>query len=267
MRSKDVATAADVSIRTLRHYHDLGLLPEPPRSENGYRSYSALDVARVLRIKRLASLGFSLSDIVAMDNASIDDYETTLNALDKELEHKIKELQKQRQVIAELRSEHLDPVLPLEFARAINSLYGESTLINELELSERDKAALLIASSLYSESDSKELRRLAEEAKRIGVLDKLHDIDRRVNSLSPDASSEEQDGLVAETMILLEPLLETLNPDNWSDGAEVDWSLFDNLVESEHNPAKSAVNARIEEEIAKYMKARLQKSTRKSTAQ
>lgn len=63
MRSKEVADFAGVTVRTLRHYHQLGILPEPPRLANSYREYGAVDVARVLRIKRLASLGFSLEQV------------------------------------------------------------------------------------------------------------------------------------------------------------------------------------------------------------
>lgn len=60
MRSKELADLAGVTVRALRHYHQLGLLPEPPRAKNGYREYGAVDLARVLRIKRLSSLGISL---------------------------------------------------------------------------------------------------------------------------------------------------------------------------------------------------------------
>ena len=63
LRSGDVAKLAGVTVRTLRHYRSIGLLPEPPRDDNGYCSYGIEDLARVLRIKRLASLGFSLEDI------------------------------------------------------------------------------------------------------------------------------------------------------------------------------------------------------------
>lgn len=77
MRSNEVAKTAGVTVRTLRHYHQLGLLPEPPRSANGYREYTAADLARVLRIKRLASLGFPLARIGAlleeMDEQAITD--------------------------------------------------------------------------------------------------------------------------------------------------------------------------------------------------
>lgn len=61
---------AIVGPRSLRHYHALGLLPEPSRQANGYREYGALDVARLLRIKRLAALG-PLMD--CLESANWDD--------------------------------------------------------------------------------------------------------------------------------------------------------------------------------------------------
>ena len=64
MRSKEMAKLAGVSVRTLRHYHSLGLMPEPERSANGYRDYSPADLARLLRIKRLASLGLDRKSVV-----------------------------------------------------------------------------------------------------------------------------------------------------------------------------------------------------------
>ena len=66
LRSGELAKLAGVTVRTLRHYRTIGLLPDPPRDENGYCSYGIEDLVRVLRIKRLASLGFSLDDIKGM---------------------------------------------------------------------------------------------------------------------------------------------------------------------------------------------------------
>lgn len=66
LRSGELAKLAGVTVRTLRHYRTIGLLPDPPRDDNGYCSYGIEDLVRVLRIKRLASLGFSLDDIKGM---------------------------------------------------------------------------------------------------------------------------------------------------------------------------------------------------------
>lgn len=68
MRSSDIARLAGVSIRTLRHDHQIGLLPEPPRSANGYRVYAASDLVRVLRTRRLVDLGVPLSRV----NSTVD---------------------------------------------------------------------------------------------------------------------------------------------------------------------------------------------------
>ena len=51
-----------LSRANIRFYEKEGLL-KPTRGENGYRDYSAGDLARLLRIKRLASLGFPLARI------------------------------------------------------------------------------------------------------------------------------------------------------------------------------------------------------------
>ena len=79
LRSGELAKLAGVTVRTLRHYRTIGLLPEPPRGDNGYCSYGIEDLARVLRIKRLSSLGFSLEDIGGM----LDDMDAATSSVQK----------------------------------------------------------------------------------------------------------------------------------------------------------------------------------------
>lgn len=66
LRSNELAKLAGVTVRTLRHYHAIGLLDEPPRQANGYRDYRPEDLLRVLRIRQLASLGFPLDQVAGM---------------------------------------------------------------------------------------------------------------------------------------------------------------------------------------------------------
>lgn len=54
-----------VSVRTLHHYHEIGLLCPTERSESGYRLYTASDIARLQQIKSLRHMGFSLEDVQA----------------------------------------------------------------------------------------------------------------------------------------------------------------------------------------------------------
>jgi Hg(II)-responsive transcriptional regulator len=63
MRSSQVADQAGVNVQTLRYYERRGLLPEPERSDSGYRSYDTQAVRTVRFIKGAQKLGFSLEEI------------------------------------------------------------------------------------------------------------------------------------------------------------------------------------------------------------
>ena len=52
-----------VTPRMVRHYHQLGLLPKPKRSQGNYRLYDDTDVYRLRRIVALKQQGFHLSHI------------------------------------------------------------------------------------------------------------------------------------------------------------------------------------------------------------
>ena len=58
-----VARLAGVSVRTLHHYHQVGLLSPSGRSAAGYRIYSLADLKRLQQILFYRALGFTLDDI------------------------------------------------------------------------------------------------------------------------------------------------------------------------------------------------------------
>jgi len=60
----EVARLGGVTIRTLRHYDDIGLLVPSERRPNGYRGYSNIDIARLQRILTYRELGLGL-DVIA----------------------------------------------------------------------------------------------------------------------------------------------------------------------------------------------------------
>lgn len=55
-----LAILAATTARAIRLYHAAGLMPEPRRSDGGYRLYGPADLAAVIRIRRLRSLGFQV---------------------------------------------------------------------------------------------------------------------------------------------------------------------------------------------------------------
>ncbi|MEW2446584.1 MerR family transcriptional regulator [Streptomyces parvulus] len=63
MRIGELAGAVGVTTRTVRHYHHQGLLPEPERLVNGYRSYTLRHVVVLARIRRLTELGLGLAEV------------------------------------------------------------------------------------------------------------------------------------------------------------------------------------------------------------
>jgi len=77
----ELAEAAGTTVRAIRHYHRLGLLPEPPRSSNGYRVYALEDLVRLMRIRWLAGSGVPLASIPTMLGSATDgDARTDLTA-------------------------------------------------------------------------------------------------------------------------------------------------------------------------------------------
>jgi DNA-binding transcriptional MerR regulator len=59
----EVAELASISVRTLHHYDELGLLVPSERSENGYRHYDDGDLATLQQVLFFRELGFGLADI------------------------------------------------------------------------------------------------------------------------------------------------------------------------------------------------------------
>lgn len=66
MKIGQLAEFAGTTTRTVRHYHRLGLLPEPRRQTNGYRDYTIGDGVRLMRIRRLAASGVPLGSVAAI---------------------------------------------------------------------------------------------------------------------------------------------------------------------------------------------------------
>ena len=63
MRAGQLADAAGVSVQAIRFYERRGLLPAPPRLSSGYRDYPAEMLSRVLLIKQMQGLGFTLREL------------------------------------------------------------------------------------------------------------------------------------------------------------------------------------------------------------
>jgi DNA-binding transcriptional MerR regulator len=63
MQIGEVAERTSLSLRTIRYYEEVGLVPPSARSAGGFRLYTETDVARLLLIRRMKPLEFSLEEM------------------------------------------------------------------------------------------------------------------------------------------------------------------------------------------------------------
>ncbi|MFD7665615.1 MerR family transcriptional regulator [Streptomyces sp. NPDC059788] len=63
MQIGEVAARTELSLRTIRHYEETGLVIPSARSQGGFRLYTEADVARLMVIRRMKPLGFSLEEM------------------------------------------------------------------------------------------------------------------------------------------------------------------------------------------------------------
>ncbi|RDI65055.1 MerR family transcriptional regulator [Nocardia pseudobrasiliensis] len=138
-----LAAAAGVTVRAVRHYHHVGLLAEPERDASGYRRYSAQAAVDLIRIRTLADAGVPLARIDALLHAQPAEFASAITDIDAELQRKIDQLAAYRRRIADLASgESL--VLPAEVVAILNRMRGLGVSEQRVQL-ERDSWILLQA--------------------------------------------------------------------------------------------------------------------------
>jgi DNA-binding transcriptional MerR regulator len=140
-----LADHTGVTVRAIRHYHQIGLLAEPARDASGYRRYDAQAVVDLIRIKTLSGAGVPLARIEGLLTAEPAKFAAAIAQIDKSLENRIAELAQHRRQIAELASgERL--FLPEEVVSLLDQLRDLGVSARTVHL-ERDGWILLAAMS------------------------------------------------------------------------------------------------------------------------
>ncbi|MGW4216579.1 MerR family transcriptional regulator [Streptomyces bacillaris] len=112
----DAAAFVGSTPRAIRHYHEIGLLPEPERGGDGRRRYGYEDMIRLLWIRRMADAGIALDDIrdaFTTDTASTgagrggdgEGITGVLERLEESLAEQEAELRRQRAAVRRMRAE------------------------------------------------------------------------------------------------------------------------------------------------------------------
>lgn len=66
MHIGEVAARTELSLRSLRHWEEVGLLRPSGRTDGGFRLYTDDDVDKILVIRRMKPLGFSIEEMKAV---------------------------------------------------------------------------------------------------------------------------------------------------------------------------------------------------------
>ncbi len=131
--TREVAELAGTSLRTVRHYHDVGLLAVPERNVSRYKQYDVRHLVRLIRIRRYVDLGFSLPQVAEIIDAD-EPPRAQMRGLDDQLAQTIARLEEARRELAAL----------LQEARSAPDLPGELAAVTAGDLTDADRSFLLV---------------------------------------------------------------------------------------------------------------------------
>ena len=96
------AAFGGITVKTVRHYHKLGLIEEPERDSSGYRRYGSTDLLRLVQIRTLATAGVPLAEVGPLLDADAALFAATLADVERQLTERIEELIARRDTLHRL---------------------------------------------------------------------------------------------------------------------------------------------------------------------
>ncbi|WP_020015460.1 MerR family transcriptional regulator [Promicromonospora sukumoe] len=244
MLSSELAELAGVTVRTLRHYHQVGLLPEPPRTSGGYRHYDVGHLVRLLRITRMTALGLPLSALpeVLDDPAAADEL---LDELDRRAAADIERLNARRADIAALRRSGAPPDLPPELSALRSPAAGLSAGMARYEHEQ-----LVLAGHLIGGGDAAGLAALLGDADQEPAVSAA--LTARFYAFPDDAPDDDVAALAGELVAHLGPALARLTGLPPVDARAA--ALLDELAERTLRPVQRDVLRRVQRRLARLGK-------------
>ncbi|WP_406449393.1 MerR family transcriptional regulator [Streptomyces sp. NBC_00876] len=150
------AAFAGVTIKTVRHYHRLGLLAEPERDGSGYRRYRSDELFRLVQVRTLAAAGVPLAGIGDLLDADPQTFAATLDDIHHQLTERIDDLIARRDRLDRL--DHGDRALLPDRACAILDRLAGLGFSTDYVAGQRE--ALVLARALVPEVFDSFLTRL-----------------------------------------------------------------------------------------------------------
>ncbi|MFF6882144.1 MerR family transcriptional regulator [Streptomyces sp. NPDC012421] len=206
MRIGEIAALVGVTPRAVRHYHHLGLLPEPARLPNGYRAYGIRDAVLLARVRRLTELGLGLDevrDVLADDEGR--ELVDVLEELDADLARQEAVIHERRArlagLLAEARAGRLTAEGPV--SPELAALLAGVGKLPDSPMAVKDREILALLDTVVPAEERERLMRLMHEVSGnagevYGLLDALADADAddpRVEEAARALASALPDGI------------------------------------------------------------------------
>ncbi|SDD98733.1 MerR family transcriptional regulator [Auraticoccus monumenti] len=118
-----LARYVGVSTKTIRFYHQKGLLAEPARDASGYRRYTAQQVVELIKVRTLAEAGLPLADIREVTAEDDSDLATHIQRADRDLSDRIRRLRATQRRLRQLAAGTLQ-LLPGDVTAHLEQLPG-----------------------------------------------------------------------------------------------------------------------------------------------
>ncbi|MFF8030636.1 MULTISPECIES: MerR family transcriptional regulator [unclassified Streptomyces] len=189
MRIGELAGVVGVTTRAVRHYHHLGLLPEPERLGNGYRDYTLRHAVVLARVRRLTELGLGLAEVrdVLADDAGKDLVEV-LTELDEDLARQEEAIRDRRARLRALLESEGALAAGGPVSAGLGALFREMAHLTDSPMAARDREMLALVETAASPEERERLAGLlsgvmtapggVERALTVyGLLDSLADAD------------------------------------------------------------------------------------------
>ncbi|MFE4055397.1 MerR family transcriptional regulator [Streptomyces sp. NPDC059096] len=266
MRIAEIAALVGVTSRAVRHYHHVGLLPEPARRPNGYRDYSVRDAVLLARIRRLTELGLSLDEVrdILADDAGRELTEV-LGELDADLARQEAQIRARRRRLAELMESPpaADGPLSPGLARFLHSLPAVDS-----PAAATDRALLVLLDRQNGNkgegdgdgdggrtAEEERAGRFYDALRSLAVAPETLDLYRRLDELVDAPRDDPRVAPLAEDLSALatDEILAAI-PDG--DGPSLDG--FGDALLAEYSPAQAEAVRRTMESLARRVRERTQ---------
>lgn len=178
-----ISELVGITVRTLRYYHQIGLLPEPERTTRGL-VYDETHLLTLLRIKRFSMMSLTLDEIADIIHTPASPRaRRILLDLDQALAGRVAEIESQRRVIEEcLRDNTPVDVLP-RFARHLAALRR----LGNYDTTAADKALEELAAGYGSE----EVARVVDAVIQDPIISRLSVLEERLRRINEDSGEPE----------------------------------------------------------------------------